>query len=183
MKIMLSINYKKNVAYIIGCQRSGNTLLRLILDSHPKVASIEELTSFELLSNQNLFESHIKIRLRSGKKLCVFKIPHIGEQLSNQDNFIRKEQKDPSFPFKFQYKGEKLIFMIRDPRAVYLSLLNYYKKHDPNLEHIPPWEFYVDNFAKKFIINFDDKYSKELEIIKNLEKKFKCSKGSIILEN
>jgi len=69
--------------------------------------------------------------------------------------------------------------MIRDPRAVYQSLLNYYKKHDPNSEHTPPWKFYVDKFAKNFIVNFDDKYSKELRIIKKLEKNSSAAKAAL----
>lgn len=40
--------------YIIGCQRSGTTLMRLILDSHPQVSCVDESSAYDLLLDHHL---------------------------------------------------------------------------------------------------------------------------------
>lgn len=59
---------------ITGCQRSGTTMLNLILDSHPKITGVDEME----FRNENLphYLSHINYH-----PFVVFKLPiFAGEQ-------------------------------------------------------------------------------------------------------
>lgn len=64
---------------IVGCQRSGTTLLRLVLESHSSIISIDEPASYELLSNNKKLE--IKKKNLKEKKWIGFKIPRFTEQI------------------------------------------------------------------------------------------------------
>jgi len=97
---------KKQQILITGCQRSGTTLLNLILDSHNKIKSIDE-ADFDItemrkyLAELNL-ESHI----------CL-KLP---EESSNMD-FIKNKLVRP-----------KVLWLMRDPRDVVASMVNLHLK-------------------------------------------------------
>ena len=97
--------------YLVGCQRSGTTLLRLILESHPDVFCYDEILAYQaLLSNQ--------IAARPGATRVVFKIPRWTEQLLDPVLW------DAGIPEEAQnfYRGEKIIFLVRDPKGTIGSM-------------------------------------------------------------
>lgn len=97
---------KKQQILITGCQRSGTTLLNLILDSHNKIKSIDEadfdITEMEKYLAELNLESHI----------CL-KLP---EESSNMD-FIKNKLVRP-----------KVLWLMRDPRDVVASMVNLHLK-------------------------------------------------------
>lgn len=87
--------------FITGCQRSGTTLLSLILDSHPQVRSVDE-TEFDG-HKLNEYLGH-----PSYHPCVAFKLP-------GDAAFFRS--------FK-QLPGLKVLWCVRDPRDVVLSMIN-----------------------------------------------------------
>lgn len=86
---------------ITGCQRSGTTLLNLILDSHPQIRSLDEMEY-------------------DGARL--------GEYLTHPDYHPSVAFKLPGdVPFFRSFKalpGVKVLWCVRDPRDVVLSMIN-----------------------------------------------------------
>jgi len=86
--------------FIIGCQRSGTTLLNLMLDSHPNVHGVDEM---------HFNAGHMReYMFGSAYRPCVcFKLPtatHTVQELK-------------TFP------GVKILWALRDPRQVVASML------------------------------------------------------------
>ncbi|MEM9275925.1 MAG: sulfotransferase [Cyanobacteria bacterium P01_F01_bin.143] len=86
---------------ITGCQRSGTTLLKLILNSHPEIQVIDE----DCFRNDNLADY-----LNNPKyhPFVAFKLPIFSSAI---DSFA-------------QLPGLRILWCLRDPRDVVLSMLN-----------------------------------------------------------
>jgi hypothetical protein len=85
---------------ITGCQRSGTTLLHLILDSHPHIHSVDEAD----------FDDRSRDSYLHGPEfgpVVSFKLPRVAWNV----DFIRR------------LPGARTIWCIRDPRAVVSSML------------------------------------------------------------
>jgi hypothetical protein len=97
--------------FIVGCQRSGTTLLRLILECHPDVSCLDEQQAYRALVRDE--------PVPPGKLRLGFKIPRWTEMLAA-----------PSFPDHELgtvvgpvYRGEPLLFMLREVRDTVASML------------------------------------------------------------
>ena len=99
-------NQKKQQILITGCQRSGTTLLSLILDSHNAIKSIDE-ADFDIKKLQEYLCDP-----NSPSNLCL-KLPEESANL----NFIKNILEKP-----------KVIWIIRDPRDVVVSMINLHIK-------------------------------------------------------
>src|SRR5204863_565536 len=99
--------------FVAGCQRSGTTLLRLILECHPAVFCFDELDSYRVLSTRSYAEPIVKY-------LVGFKIPRWAEQI---DAEVLRDFGEPATARKI-YNGQKIIFITRDYRDVIVSMLN-----------------------------------------------------------
>ena len=97
--------------FITGCQRSGTTLLRLILGSHSKIYCYDEYFAYARLRDGNAPEAE-------GCEWVGFKIPRWSEQLS--DPVLGDEGHE--VVAKNFYEGEPIFFLIRDVRDVVASM-------------------------------------------------------------
>jgi hypothetical protein len=97
--------------FILGCQRSGTTLLRLILETHPEVACYDELKGYAILQNPG-------IENIASARLVGFKIPRWTEQLTHPVLF----DEGPEGSCRRFYHGEKILFMQRDVRDTIASM-------------------------------------------------------------
>ena len=87
---------------ITGCQRSGTTLLNLILDSHPGILGVDEMD----------FEKYHAEKSKSGtagrNRLVSLKLPMAAHSLE----------------FIAGYDISKILWCVRDPRDVVASMIN-----------------------------------------------------------
>jgi len=97
--------------YITGCQRSGTTLLRLVMECHPDVYVFDEMVAYKILAGQSF-------DVPSEKSVHGFKIPRWAECLADEhvwDEGIAEEVQN-------LYRGEPIVFMIRDVRDTIASM-------------------------------------------------------------
>ena len=95
---------------IAGCQRSGTTLMRLVLECHPEVECRDEARSYVVMAGSN---RPIRKRPRLG-----LKIPCLTEQLLDATLW------DPILLPRTtnRYDGEPILFLVRDARDVVASM-------------------------------------------------------------
>jgi hypothetical protein len=102
--------------FISGCQRSGTTLLRLILESHVAIKCFDEEVGYALLIRDARGE--IDRAQINAVKLFGYKIPRFAEQLTRPIFY------DPDYgAFQSFYRGEKVIHIVRDPADVIASMM------------------------------------------------------------
>lgn len=104
--------------FISGCQRSGTTLLRLILESHPTIQCFDEAVSYDFLVRESLMQEKYDFSRKPCALLLGFKIPRFAEQLTWQEFMDPDYGRFPSF-----YKGEKVIHVVRNVQDVVASMM------------------------------------------------------------
>jgi len=103
--------------FISGCQRSGTTMLRLILESHPAIQCFDEAAGYDLLVRESKGEGG-EFLVKEGITLLGFKIPRFAEQLTWPE-FI-----DPDYgTFPSFYNNQKVIHVVRDVLDVVGSMM------------------------------------------------------------
>jgi len=102
MEVFMSQEVTKKI-FILGCHRSGTTMMRLVLDSHPLIWCFDEHESYKRL----IFKKYDNPK---NAKICGFKLPNW------TDLFV------DSLDFKELYNNEPILFMLRDVRAVVASM-------------------------------------------------------------
>lgn len=146
--------------FIIGCNRSGTTLLRLILESHSAISCKDEATSYDILRDNRKVGA--VLNEAAGKKWIGFKIPRFTQQLSNPIIHSYDEINDPSKPFETFYRGEPLVFIVRDVRDVVCSMKNLKTlDNKPWIKKraIPIIKYWIEN-SPEFRTQFDSEISK-----------------------
>jgi hypothetical protein len=115
---------------IAGCQRSGTTMMRLILESHKDIQCVDEQYSYEMLSGRLAPPD-------TTAALLGFKIPVWTEQLLraqlhwNEYAYLYGNEPVPNF-----YDREPLIFMIRSPFDTISSMLRLRVESDSWLQRV-----------------------------------------------
>jgi len=98
--------------FIIGCQRSGTTLLKLILECHRAVRCFDEHFGYQILANPSL-----RPPPTNGKQYTGFKTPRLTEQ------FLQKTFRDHDLSdFPNHYSAPHLLFIVRDVRDTIVSM-------------------------------------------------------------
>jgi hypothetical protein len=123
--------------YIAGCQRSGTTLVRLILESHPAVSCFDEDLGYELLLRPQSWRARHLLR-RCATKLVGFKVPRFTEQLL--DDRLR----DPDYGSSpnFYRPGQRILFLHRDVRDVVASMLRLRQ---------PDGTMWIDRYGRRIL--------------------------------
>jgi hypothetical protein len=98
--------------FILGCQRTGTTLLRLILETHPELACYDEIRGYEVLQNS-------AVNNYPDARLVGFKLPRWTEQIRNA---VLWDEGLPGTCKNF-YRGEQILFLLRDVRDTIASML------------------------------------------------------------
>ena len=116
---------------ITGCQRSGTTLLRLILNSHPDILSIDEdrfhypsintYLNARIDGNRFRFSAESTKQQRSESSLVCFKLPKYA----------------PILGFLKSLPNLRILWCIREPVDVVWSMLKLQSKLDEH--HTVPW--------------------------------------------
>jgi hypothetical protein len=116
--------------FIAGCQRSGTTMMRLVLESHKDIQCIDEQYSYEMLSGRLAPPD-------TAAALLGFKIPVWSEQLLraqlhwNEYAYLYGGDPVPNF-----YDHEPLVFMIRNPFDTISSMLRLKVESDSWLQRV-----------------------------------------------
>jgi hypothetical protein len=125
----------KKFFLILGCQRSGTTLMRLILNSHKEIHCFDEYKAYDLLNNNTLLSDFLK---DSKKSLIGFKTPVYTEQM-NEKNLVDWLQLRE---IQNIFSTTKIIFIYRDPRDVCVSLKNHISTHPDGDYLVPVFKFW-----------------------------------------
>ena len=103
--------------FISGCQRSGTTMLRLILESHPSIQCFDEEVGYDMLVSES-GGSISEYVVKDNVSLVGFKIPRFAEQLT------WTEFNDPDYgAFPSFYDNQKVIHVFRDVLDVVGSMM------------------------------------------------------------
>jgi len=153
------MNHSENqLFFIIGCQRTGTTLMKLILESHSKIECFDEPLCYDTLRFPE------KIKLRQEVPFLGFKTPVITEQMN--ELFFADPSLDFIIPNLFQNCPR--IFMIRDVRDTISSMMNL-KQNQSSWYEI--WPRKNIDFWTKTIPNFESKFEDDLKKISDSEEK------------
>jgi hypothetical protein len=101
---------RSDAVFIVGSQRSGTTLMRLVLEAHPSFSCFDERTAYKIFAG--LLEALPDARRP------VYKIPRYTEQL---DAPPWSDFGPP--PAVATYGGQPVVFMVRNPLDVVASIL------------------------------------------------------------
>lgn len=115
MCIRNNAKYMSFKFFVAGCQRSGTTMLRLVLDSHPDIRCFDEALAYDYLTGRQ--PAALQKLEEQGVSAVGFKIPRFAEQLG------WPEHVDPDYGrFASFYNGEKTLFIVRDVCDVVSSM-------------------------------------------------------------
>jgi hypothetical protein len=143
--------------FILGCQRTGTTLLRLILEAHPDVFCYDELKAYAVLQ-KTCIEDFPSVRL------IGLKIPRWTEQLTCPVLF----DEGPEGPCDNFYRGEKILFLLRDIRD---SMSSMFKLKFGESSWCETWVPAIIETKLARDEAFCERYSAELDIIEGSNKR------------
>lgn len=139
--------------FVLGCQRTGTTLLRLILEAHPEIVCYDEIKGYRILQNSVAEDS-------SPARLVGFKLPRWTEQLTRP---ILYDEGAEGHCNNF-YRGERILFLRRNVRDTIASMLKFKAGHSN-------WcEIWVPRIIQSKVAReakFRARYAAELSIIES----------------
>lgn len=139
--------------YLAGCQRSGTTLLRLILNSHSAITCHDEAVAYQYFLNPAEVPE-----VKPGTRITGYKIPRFAEQL------LSDVVSDTDYPHISQFFSEQdeILFITRNVLDVIASM-----KSLPVTEEISWLQKYGVEILQYKMQSpaFRQKYSREIEIV------------------
>ena len=144
--------------FIAGCQRSGTTLLRLVLESHSDITCKDEPGCYQILSDNKRLDD--LVNSTNEKKWIGFKIPRFAEQLNNPMVYDYGTP-NVTAPFENFYHGEPIIFIVRDVRDVVCSMMELKAGEKSWVKRwgMPITNYWIDN-SEEFRNQFQSEISK-----------------------
>ncbi len=139
--------------FILGCQRTGTTLMRLVLESHPDLYCYDELRSYAVLQKSVAAEFPPSAHVG-------FKIPRWTEQLACPVLW----DEGPEGPCENFYRGETIVFLLRDVRDTVASM---FKLKSGNANWCEIWVPQIIEAKLARDATFRARYSAELEMVEN----------------
>lgn len=113
--------------FIIGCQRTGTTLMRLVLECHSQIRCCDETNAYNLLRRT-------ASPPEGAHRLLGLKVPCLTEQFGDEslwDEFLVRDG------IVNEYRGQRLVFMVRDVRDTVRSMRDLHLHGDPHVG--APW--------------------------------------------
>jgi len=153
---------KPKLFFILGCQRTGTTLVRFILESHTKISCVDEHRAYPILQDEKLLKKEINSNIR--KKWIGFKTPRITEQLL--EPFLA----DVGINFRIQnnFKGIPTVFVVRNVLDTITSMSTLDQE---GISWLKRWALRTIDFWSKTNPYFLEHYNRELKILKTTKYK------------
>ncbi len=143
--------------FILGCQRSGTTLMRLILECHSRVFCFDEPAAYRILAE--LERPQVPVH----EEVVGFKIPSWTEQM------LDSELSDPLHGFHATsfYDREPLVFLLRDVRDTVASMVKLKAREGKSWLEV--WGVPVLESKIEGSEPFRNQFAREIEIIRTSE--------------
>lgn len=126
--------------FILGCQRSGTTLLRLILDSHPDIVCCDEEIGYSAIENDLPVT---ELTGGSTPALIGFKLPIWTELFAEYESFTQR------------FGADKILFLERDVHQVVASMLTLPGFLDAEVPTVQGWLRDPSRSFTRFCNGFD----------------------------
>jgi len=156
------VKEKPKLFFILGCQRSGTTLVRFILESHSKISCVDEHRAYSILQDENLLKNEITSNI--SKKWLGFKTPRITEQML--EPFLA----DVGINFRTQnnFQTSPIIFVVRNVLDTITSMRDL---NENGISWLKRWALRTVDFWCKTNPNFLEHYKKEIKILNSSKNK------------
>jgi len=149
----------REIFFVLGCQRSGTTLMRLILDSHSQIICFDEQRSYDILRNYNVFVSNNDVD--DQVKLFGFKTLGYTEQMTQ--SFLSEPVMNTTIPNNWH--DSKIVFLYRNVFDVISSMKRYIQRNGKSwLEN---WIMPTIDFWKQKIPDFELNFEKDIKYATN----------------
>lgn len=153
---------KPKLFFILGCQRTGTTLVRFILESHSKISCVDEHRAYVILQDEKLLKKEINSNL--GKKWLGFKTPRITEQML--EPFLA----DTGINFRTEnnFKGTPIVFLVRNVLDTITSMSTLEQE---GISWLKRWALRTTDFWSKTNPYFLEQYKREIKFLKTAKNK------------
>jgi hypothetical protein len=153
-----NVESKENHIFVVGPPRSGTTLIKNVIQSHPKICGIEKETFFFMKKNYknleigDLKKEKLESIKRKASSVSEF-FDGVAEVIKNKNGKNILVEKTPSHALKLGYilntfPKSRVVFAVRDPRDGFASA-----KRNPKYMHSLPSGNQTEAYANQWKIS------------------------------